>query len=274
SSHANWLGLGQTYAHDGGLLLAPCLVESSGCSPASLDQSGPRHHSVVARMLRNGAIGFAGNSRRGIAQQALTREEMVHSVLGGASLGEAHRDTLNRMLVAARDRGEADRGRYFYSLYGRTFLGDPALVLDLPAKKLDRESAHVDVRGTRVTVHGPKRWTRVRYEPLEEWNCAHDTLYAWRGAGVGLEERWSRDGNFDRSEHVFVCAVRTELDVVAIELDDRTKPPLGPMGDIHVDEHADGTRTIYWRTLLLDADPTTGKVRDQSKRQRFRLVTR
>ncbi|MGB0331987.1 MAG: hypothetical protein ACPGPE_09225 [Planctomycetota bacterium] len=274
ASHSNWMSLGHTYSHDATLLLAPCLVESAGCSPASLDQCGPGRPSVVARLLRNGAIGFAGNSRFGIAQQALLQEAMVHSALGGASLGEAHRDALNRMLVAVRDRGQAEGGSYFYSLYGRAYLGDPALVLDLPVKRFDREAARVDVRGTKVTVHGPKRWTRVRYEPLEEWGCAHDTLYTWRGAGVELEERWSRDGNFNRSEHIFVCVVRTRLDVKGVELDGRTRGALGPVGDIHVDEHGDGTRTIYWRTRMLDVDETTGKVHDRSKRQRFRLVAR
>src|SRR5262249_3567768 len=66
SSHASWLDLGSTYSWNSKVLLAPCVVESAGCSTALIDQDA-EHRSVAARMLRNGAVAFVGNVRRTVA---------------------------------------------------------------------------------------------------------------------------------------------------------------------------------------------------------------
>jgi hypothetical protein len=109
SSHASWLGLGTTYAADSSALLAPCIVETGGCSAASLDQD-PEGRSVAARLLRNGAVAFAGNTRRAVAHYELYRSEFWNAVLAGSSIGRAHRRALNCLVASMLDHGESEHG--------------------------------------------------------------------------------------------------------------------------------------------------------------------
>jgi hypothetical protein len=48
---------------------------------------------------------------------------------------------------------------------------------------------------------------------------------------------------------------------------------LGWTGTCYVDEHADGSRSLYWRVRLIDADKTTGEVRAQVEQLDFRLIS-
>src|SRR5690606_16865906 len=88
ASHAMWTEMGKTYAWNSEVLLAPALIDSSGCSTAALDMD-PEHRSVPARMLGNGALAFVGNKRRGTAQQALFRSEFMNAIFDGESIGSA-----------------------------------------------------------------------------------------------------------------------------------------------------------------------------------------
>jgi hypothetical protein len=270
ASHAAWTVLGATYAWNSNTLLAPALVDSAGCSTASLDQD-PEHRSVAARLLRNGAVAFVGNTRRGIAQQILFRSEFMNALLAGATIGDAQRNALNRVTLAVLENGEAAGGARYYQLYNHAVYGDPALQVGLRQGTSDF-SATFEQSGKRVTVHAPKKWHRFEYEPLKEWGCQFPKLYTWRGAGVGVESTWFNAEKRDQETWFINVEARTRSRANSVELTTDVSGNLGWSGSCFIDEHQDGSRSLYWRVRMLDADMTSGEIRAQVDRLDFRLI--
>jgi len=268
-SHSAWTELGKTYTWDSTVLLAPALVESSGCSTASLDQDA-EHRSVATRLLRNGAVAFVGNMRRCVAQGNLFRSEIWNALLDGSTLGEAQRVAQNRALVAVLEKGETDGGLHYYQLYNWAVYGDPALQLDLVRPRTDKPARTVQ-RGAKVTVHAPERWHRNEYKPNEEWGCTFPRLYTWYGAGMALESCWYAQEKRNEDTLYFYVEARTSRRATAIKPVGKVPAPLGWTGACFVDEHADGGRSLYFRVRMIDGDMTSGKVRAQIDRLEFRL---
>jgi len=269
-SHASWMQMGETYFWNSDTLLAPALILSAGCSTASLDQDAAGR-SVASRLLRNGAVAFVGNSRRGIAQQELFLSELSNALLAGQTLGEAQRSAQNIVLVAALEKGQGEGGAYYYQLYHQLALGDPGLQLGLSYAP-EVEPAHVTQSGTTVEVFAPSEWRRSAYVPLAEWGGEQSTLWAWRGAGVGVEGAWQGAEKRDEEDLIYTVAVRTKRKVNQVKVLEDCAAPLGWTGSCFVDEHADGSRSLYWRVRFLDADKSTGVIRGQLAHLRFRLV--
>jgi hypothetical protein len=256
--------------HDSRVLLAPCLVESAGCSPASLDQD-TEHRSVALRLLRNGAVAFVGNVRRAVAQHELYRSEFWNAALAGKSLGHANRDAQNRVLVAVLANDETEHGLRRYQLYNAAFYGDPALVLHLPGAP-NTAPASIDVRGRDVIVNAPAEWWRGEQFAPAEWNYSESpVIYSWRGAGVGLECSWDAEHHRNRDVLVFTAEVRTKRRVNGLDAVKAPPKPLGWDGRLFVDEHADGSRSVYFRVRLIDFDMATGEILQQVTSLRFRL---
>ena len=270
SAHSSWLQLGETYMHDSRVLLAPCLVETGGCSPAALD-SDPQQRSVALRLLRNGAVGFVGSVRRAVAQHELYRTEFWNAVLAGRSLGQANRHALNRALVACLARDEDKRAVLRYQLLNAAFYGDPALVLHLPSKPRTR-TASAEIRGREVVVRAPAEWSRVEHYAPPDWKYeASPAIHGWRGAGVGVESSWDAANRRNHEVLVYTAEVRTERAVTGLTALDQPAAPTGWDGRYFVDEHPDGTRSVYFRVQLVDFDMSTGKVREKLERLRLRL---
>jgi hypothetical protein len=175
------------------------------------------------------------------------------------------------MLLAMLARGESEHGPHRYELHNEAFYGDPALVLHLPEPPKSAP-ARAELRGREVIVRGPEAWWRSEEFLVPDWKYdASPAIYAWRGAGVGVESSW--DGTHKRNQElqVFTAEVRTTRPVRALVA---LKPPAAPLGwdgKFFVDEHADGTRSVYFRVQLLDADMGSGKVLQQADELRFRL---
>jgi hypothetical protein len=270
SSHAMWTEMGKTYLWDSNTLLAPAMVVSGGCSTASLDQDDERR-SVASRLLKNGAVAFVGNSRRGIAQQELFRTEFLNALFAGNSLGAAQRIAQNYVLLAMMEKGQTESGPYFYQMYHQLVFGDPALRLGLRFAETD-PPARAQVNGTKVRVVGPKKWHRMEYIPLEEWGCVFPKLWAWRGSGIGVESRWHPADKRDEEQLLFHITVHTRRKVNSIKPLSDVPESLGWTGSCGVDHHADGSRSLYWRVRLIDADKTTGEVRAQVEELDFKLI--
>lgn len=269
-AHSSWLQLGSTYAHDSDVLVAPCVVESSGCSPASLDQD-PERRSVALRLLRNGAVAFVGNVRRAIAEQEIYRSEFWNGVLAGASLGRANRAARNRTLVAVLAKGEAERGPHRYQLHNGAFYGDPALVMRLPTAPKGKP-AEVVVRGHDVTIRAPSEWWSGEALAVEDWKyTASAKITGWRGAGVGVESSWDAEHRRNREVLVLTAEVRTSLRVDGLEAIRPPPAPLGWDGKVFQDEHSDGSRSLWFRVRLIDFDMGAGEVLQQVEDLRFRL---
>lgn len=270
-SHSYWLAIGSTYSWDTATLLSPCFVVSMGCSPASLDQD-PGHRSVAAHLLRNGAVAFVGNGRRGIAECNLYFTEMLNALLRGETLGEAHRTALNRSMAAILEKGQQERGPYRYEQDHVAAYGDPALDLGLRIAR-GKHPARVLVRGSIAEVVAPPEIERVEYAPLQEWKCRFAKLWTWNGLGLGTEASWRGGDNYNVHDLLLTAEVTSRRPYVGVEPLDKPPAPLGWTGSCFVDKHADGTRTLYWRCRFVDFDQTTGRVRRQIGKLRFRLRT-
>ena len=85
------------------------VVESGGCLTAALDREAD-YHSVVARLLRKGAVPFSGNSRESIAECELQRQEFWNGVLSGQTIGQAHWRSMNSAVVTILDKKEDAEG--------------------------------------------------------------------------------------------------------------------------------------------------------------------
>lgn len=270
SAHSSWMQLGDTYAHDSNVLIAPCVVESAGCSAAALDQDAERR-SVALRLLRNGAVAFVGNVRRGVAQQELYRSEFWNAVLAGESLGRAHRSAQNRALVGVLANDEVERGLRRYQLHNAAFYGDPALA-PYRSRAASTRSASVEVTGRECVVRAPSTWWHDEAFVVPDWKyTASKTLHGWRGAGVGVDSSWDAEHNRNREVLVYTAELRTKRRVGGITALTRVAAPLGWDGRWFVDEHADGSRSVWFRVRMHDGDPSTGKVLAQAESLRFRL---
>lgn len=270
ASHAMWTQMGKTYLWDTNTLFAPAMVVSAGCSTASLDQD-ELHRSVASRLLKNGAVAFAGNSRRGIAQGELFQSEFWNALFAGNSLGASQRIAQNYVLLAMMEKGETESGPYFYQMHHQVVFGDPALQLGLSFSDQD-PPAHAEIKGDKVHVTAPRQWHRKEYTPLAEWGSSFPKLWAWRGSGVGVESSWHNADKRNEEQLLFHITVNTRKKFNTIEALGDIPDSLGWTGTCGVDLHADGSRSLYWRVRLIDADKTTGEVRAQLEEMDFKMV--
>ena len=177
----------------------------------------------------------------------------------------------NRVILTTLEKGETANGPFHYQLYNHAVFGDPALQLGLTRSNAERP-AHIEQRARRVTVFAPERWHRFEYEPLAEWGCPFPHLYTWRGAGAAVENSWyDAEKRNDGILYINVEA-RTRRRVTTVEAIGEVPAPLGWTGSCFVDEHADGSRSLYWRVRMIDGDMKTGNLRAQVDRLEFRLL--
>ena len=269
-AHSYWKALGQTYTWDSTVLLAPALVESGGCLTASLDRDAACR-TVIARLLRNGAVGFVGNVRPGIAAQEHLRMVFWNGVLSGLTIGQAHRRSQNSMCLEVMDRGQMTRGGgQRYSLNIRTLFGDPAFRMRVPARA-KVPPARVVVKGDTVTVHGPGAWWPVAVRVPEDWKkWKGRKLYVCRGPGTYVSRNWC-GGGYDVERNYVNAEIRTSRKIKSIKQAQNPPAPLGWGEKYWSDEHADGTRTYRWRVRLLDFDQATGKITKKIDRVDYRI---
>ncbi len=258
TSHSNWKALGQTYNWNSTVLLAPTLVESSGCLTCTLDRD-EANKTVVARLMRNGAVGYVGNIRPGIGHQEHLRVAFWNAVLKGETIGKAHLSSQNSMCLEMMDKGQLKRGPLRYAYDIRMLAGDPAFRLRIPARPRVA-AAHVVMKNDTVTVHGPAKWWRVSIRVPEDWKLwADKELFTFRGAGTYVSRNWCGAG-YDRERHCMNASIRTDRKIKNITQVQQPPEPLGWCGKYWVDEHIDGTRTYAWRVRLLDLNQEKGEV--------------
>jgi len=268
-AHSWWRDLGGTFSWDSPTLLAPAMVESGGCLTAAMD-SDPKFRSVVSRLLRNGAVGFVGNSRPGIAHQEQLRMEFWNTVLAGETIGTAHRKALTSMAVRILETGQKVQGPDRYQFYIRMLFGDPAVKLCVPTAPRSAP-ARVSVAGDVVSVHAPAAWWPVKMHVPADWKkWADKDLYVCRGAGTYALRSWCGE-QYDREITCFNAELHTTRRVKAIREVSSPGKPLGWSGKYFVDEHADGTRTYRWRVQLIDFNQLTGKITAKADRVDYRI---
>jgi len=256
TDHSWWHELGSTFGWDAEVLIAPAVVESGGCLTAALDRETD-FRSVVARLLRKGAVSFVGNAREGCAPQELQRMEFWNGVLAGQTLGQAHRRSINSALLTVMNRERDRGGAYWYQMHIRTLFGDPAFVLRLPGPP-QSAPARTTVDGDKVTVHAPAKWWPVKMLVPEDWKkWTGKDLYVLRGAGTYALRQWCAQ-EYDREETCMTAEFTTNRRVARIEQVQNPPSPLGIQGTWDVVQHADGSSTCRWVVRLADFDQIKG----------------
>ena len=255
-NHSWWREIGGTFGWDADVLLAPVVVESGGCLTAALDRESD-FHSVIARLLRKGAVAFVGNAREGCAPQELQRQDFWTGVLGGLTIGQAHRQSINSAIATILDKGKGRALDYDYQVHIRTLFGDPAFRMRIPGP-LRSAPAHTTVTGDKITVHAPAAWWPVKMLVPGDWKqWTGKDLYALRGAGTYALRQWC-GAQYDREETCFTAEFTTRRQVARIEQIQKPPAPLGIMGTWHPDRNADGSTTYRWVVRLADFDQTKG----------------
>lgn len=257
-AHSWWKELGETYDMNSSTLLAPVVFESGGCLTCTLDYE-PDFRSVVARLMRNGAISFTGQTRPGIAQQEQQRAVFWNHVLTGSSIGEAHLRALNSSAAVVLETGQTSGGPQHYQLHIRSLFGDPAFVPHLPSAPKSAP-AGFKVKDQTVSVHAPAKWWPTRMRVPEDWKLWVDKpLYVLRGAGTYPIRSWCRE-QYDREETFADAEFTTTRKIKSITQVQSPPTPLGWNGKHTVDENLDGSRTYRWRVRLADFDQKTGVI--------------
>ena len=268
-AHSWWKDLGQTYDMDSSVLLAPTVIESGGCLTCALDNE-PGFRSVIARLFRNGAVSFAGQTRPGIAQQEQQRLEFWNAILAGQTIGDAHRHAQNSKTSLVLETGQTRGGPDHYQLHIRSLFGDPAFKPRLPSPPRSAP-AGVEVNGDTVTVHGPATWWKVQIRVPEDWKQWQDKpLYVLRGAGAYSHRSWCGEG-YDKEEVFINAEVTTTRRIKSITQKQNPPAPLGWNGKHTVDENPDGSRTCRWRVRLVDFDQKTGVTANQLDRLDYQI---
>jgi len=269
-AHSWYMGLGETYTVEADVLLSPCVVESAGCGPTALHVD-KKFISVVSRLFRNGAVAFHGNAVPSPAPHQELRYGFWMSVLGGADVGRAHRDTLNRKMLTVLEGNQLKRGGVdMRTLIARHLYGDPAFKMAIPAARRVAP-ARVEIKGDRLTVLGPGQWYVAQIRVPEDWKRWVDKpLYVLRAPGIYIRAGWCED-EYDREEVYTDVALTTKRKLKAITQDTKLPSPLGWRDKYYVDENADGTRTYRWRVRMADFDQTTGRIRSKADRIEYRL---
>jgi hypothetical protein len=270
TAHSWWHDIGQTYDWDSDVLLAPAVVESGGCLATALDRQAD-FHSVVARMLRNGAAGFLGNSLPATAFQEQQRLMFWNSVLAGRTMGQSQLDASNGAVAVVLETGQQHGGPNHYMLYLCGLFGDPGFTMHVPSAPKSAP-ARCQVKDDVVSACAPAQWWPCRIRVPEDWKLWKDKdLYVLRGAGTWPNRHWV-SGGYDAEETYVWAALRTDRKVKSIEQIQSPAKPLGWTGKFVADDNADGTRTYMWRVRLVDFDQTKGTITSKVDRLDYKVT--
>ena len=269
SSHSSWFTMGDTYDAKADALLAPAVVESSGCATCNLEYARG-FQSFISRLFRNGAVSFSGQTDLGIAHQEQQRIEYWNAVTTGASIGDAHCHAQNSKASLVIETGQGNGGPDFYQLQIRSLFGDPAFKPYIPSRPRSAP-AKSELRGDVVTVQAPAVWNKVQILVPEDWKqWANKPLYILRGLGTYPNCHWCKE-EYDKEEYFINAEVTTTREIKSIKQKQQPPAPLGWNGKFTVDKNPDGSRTYRWRVRLIDFDQTTGTITNRIDRIEYQL---
>lgn len=258
SEHSWWRGLGSMFNWDAEVLLSPTVVESGGCGTACLDREQD-NRSVVARLLRLGAVSFSGGSREHSAEGQPLRMQFWNAVLAGETLGQAHRRAWNAGLLTMKDRKEGPGGAYRYNTQIRMLFGDPALTISVPTAP-QSQPARTVLKGNTLSVFAPEKWTVVKAFVPPDWKqWAGKDLYAVRGPGAYAMSSWSGRGR-DEETLIVGAEFTTHQKVKLIRQVGNPPKPLGWNGNWYSSSNPDGSTTYRFAVQMIDFDPEQGKI--------------
>ena len=209
------------------IFLAPCVADSGGCLVAGIDLDHYSWDRIIApKFLRRGAIAYIGSTRTASGAYNTLNTEFWNAVTAGKTLGQAWKQAQNtQRYLSETGMGSMDEGNIF------AFYGDPALKIHLPSEPIT-EPAHLEQSGPILTAVAPV-YTVDTYEGK----------YTYYGPGTYY------GGNY---------IARWTTDLQITDLTELVSCPgsLGWSGsnDWFIDEHWDGTRSIYWKVKFFEQE--------------------
>jgi hypothetical protein len=211
------------------IFLAPCVADSGGCLVAGIDLDYYSWDRIIApKFLRRGAVAYIGSTRTASNGYETPKTAMWNALAAGKTLGQAWKQAQNtHKYTVEAGMGGSDEGNIF------AFYGDPGLRMYLPSEPIV-EPAHLEQSGSILTAVAPP-FTVDTYE---------DT-YTFYGPGT-YTEGWS--------EANYLAKWTTDAQITNLTELVQCPGSLGWPGsnDWFIDEHWDGTRSIYWRVRFLD----------------------
>lgn len=271
-AHSSWMTFGGFTDTSSRVLLSPALVESGGCSTMRLNKD-PQGRSAAARLLRNGAVCVIGNSLEGIGKQILYRTEFYNGLAQRMTVGQAHRYAMNRVLLSVMEKGQDEngKGQERYQYYIRMLFGDPAVRVAIPTPP-EELPAHLTVKGQTATFHPPQRWLHRPLPLNPEWNSVVPLVHDFWAYGVGKEDQWRHDLGYGVHDFLYVAEVRTGARIAGIKQLGEMDDAIGWTKKFWIDEHGDGTRSIFWRIRPISVDMVTGDVLHQAETISYQLL--
>jgi len=237
------------------VLLAPAVVETSGCLSAGIDTTFYDWDKlIVLNFLRKGAIAYVGSTRPATACYELLKAEFWNGISRGETLGQAWK---RAQITAAYSHlaGVSPGGYYDDAMYQVVLYGDPGLRIHLPSEPIV-PPARLDESGTTLTSVAPE-WDLRGFFFWNEHTQEYEYIHTYYGPGI-YPEYWDSAGNH-------LARWRTWLDVTELQQISAAPWPLGwpGPGNYFIDEHPDGTRSVYWRVRHIEYEWETGNVLEQ-----------
>ena len=273
TAHSWWHDIGQTYDWDSQVLLAPVVLETGGCLSTALDRQAD-FHSVVSRMLRNGATAYVGNALPSTACQEQQRMMFWNEVLAGKTVGEAQLAASNGVVAVMQETGQKTGGPNHRMLYLCGLFGDPAFTMHVPSgPKYQPAHDTFDSATGVLSVYAPAKWWSVRIRVPEDWKKWRDKpLYVLRGPAPGRTATGStaRTTTSRRRSSGRRCTPGGKIK--SIEQVQKPPKPIGWTGKYVVNENPDGSRTYMWRVRIADFNQQTGKIISQPDRLDYKVT--
>jgi len=248
-------GIGGGWNTDLETLLAPCIVEAGGCDSAGIDET-TLDQTLSGQLLKKGSIAYIGTQRGTPGDKRIYRLVMWNAVLEGATLGQAHRRGLNAMWMAYLDEFQPPVYMH-YCLHSEALYGDPALKIYVPSEPI-LAPAHTEAAGTTFSAVAPE----IFWIDQITGHGAYDGYYH---NGPGMHP------DYDQSIQFFFAEWKTDQPVTAMIQDPSIPSPLGGTGIWAIDEHPDGTYSVYTRVRFTQFNNNTGQITKEVDRVDFEV---
>ena len=269
-AHADHSGpgvLGKTYNWNSDVLISPAVIESGGCSTSRLHEKQESRY-VVARLLKNGAVIFYGNSNLGIAEQRCLRDQFWNYTLSGHSVGEAHIKAVNTALLQSFDHNENKLGYVRYSAYTRMLFGDPAFTLLNKKRFKAPDTKYID---DQIKINFSSNWGINKFTPPPDWKDWHEKgLFHLYSNEFYTHQFWNNSQKYNKTEQYVNVELTTPQKIKKIIQNEKLEGSLGWNGKYYVDEHPlSNQRTYYWTVRVAEFDDVTGTVERRIKNISF-----
>jgi hypothetical protein len=144
-----------------------------------------------------------------------------------------------------------------YCLHSEAFYGDPALKIYVPSEPV-LAPAHTEKAGTTFSAVAP------------------EIFWIDQVAGHGVYDGFYHNGpgmhpDYNLSIQFFLAEWKTDQRVTAMTQDPSVPYPLGWTGTWCVDEHPDGTFSVYTRVRFTQFSKTTGQITQEVDRVDFEV---